>query len=338
MTIIALDAMGGDFAPRVPVEAALRASSEIGCEVILVGDREALERELSKNGAPASRLRIHHSAQRIEMNESPSLVLRAKSDASVRVAFELQRVGEADAVVSAGHSGAMMVAGKRVLGMLEGIDRPAIAVALPWKRGVTLFLDCGANVDCKPHYLLQFALMGQDYAHTVLGISQPRVALLSNGAEAGKGNELTRGAHKMLGQAPIRFIGNLEGGDLFKGKADVIVSDGFVGNLVLKAAQAANDQVRLLIKEAVAVSWLARFGFSLMRRAYREVEGRTDYRSIGASLLLGLDGVAMVSHGGSNARAMHSAIQAAHACVERGLVQRIRAEIRERAEKRHALA
>jgi glycerol-3-phosphate acyltransferase PlsX len=263
------------------------------------------------------------------MDEAATSLLRGKADASVRVAVELVARGEAQAALSAGHSGAIMVAGKHVLRTLEGIERPAIATPLPLRRGATVLLDSGANVDCKPHYLVQFARMGDLYARAVLGLSEPRVALLSNGGEPGKGNELTRAAYALLEAAPLRFVGNVEARDLFKGKADVLVTDGFSGNLVLKTAEAANDQVRLLTREAIAIAPLARLGYWLMRGVYRDLERRKDYREIGGSLLLGVTGVVMICHGGSNARALANAIRAARQCVESGLVERMERAFRE---------
>lgn len=331
MTVIALDGMGGDFAPRVPVEAAVQAAREDGTEVILVGEEALLEQALSRRRHDPSRIRIHHASQSIAMGEAATTLLRGKADASVRVAVELVARGEAQAALSAGHSGAMMVAGKHVLRTLEGIERPAIATPLPLRRGATVLLDSGANVDCKPHYLVQFARMGDMYARTVLGLAEPRVGLLSNGSEPGKGNELAREAYALLAAAPLRFVGNVEARDLFKGKADVLITDGFAGNLVLKAAEAANDQVRMLTKEAIAISPLARLGHWLMRGVYRDLERRKDYREIGGSLLLGVNGVVMICHGGSNARALRNAIRAARQCVESGLVERMARAFRERA-------
>jgi glycerol-3-phosphate acyltransferase PlsX len=330
MTVIALDAMGGDFAPNVPVRAAAQAAREEGTEVILVGDQDAISGALKRRKVDPARVRIHHTPQAIAMDEPATSLLRAKAEASVRVAVELVAKGEAQAALSAGHSGAMMVAGKHVLHTLEGIERPAIATPLPLRKGVTVLLDSGANVDCKPHYLVQFAWMGEVYARAVLGLSEPRVGLLSNGGEPGKGNALAREAYELLRQQPFRFVGNIEARDLFKGKADVIVTDGFSGNLVLKTAEAANDQVRMLTREATALSPLARIGYWLMRGMYRDLERRKDYREIGGSLLLGVNGVVMICHGGSNVRAMRNAIRAARQCVESGLVERMARVFRER--------
>ena len=321
MTVIALDAMGGDFAPRIPVEAALRIAREGVCNVVLVGDQEQLEAELDRHKSPRDGLRIHHTSEWIEMGESPVEALRRKRQASIRVAFDLVANGEASAAVSAGHSGAMMVAGKLALDTIPGIDRPAIATPLPHKRGVTLLLDSGANVDCKPPFLVQFAHMGAIYARAVLDTKNPQVALLSNGAEAGKGNELTRQAYALLEQEPINFLGYLEPKDMFRGKADVIVCDGFIGNLVLKTAEAASVEVRLLLKESTFRGPLTRIGFLLLRRFFLDLARRTDYREIGGSLLLGLRGGAVVCHGASNARTVYNAIRLATRCGEHGLTE-----------------
>jgi len=330
MTVVALDAMGGDFAPRVPVEAAARVLRAGGSGLMLVGDREALEAEWKKRGLPAEALRegewLCHAPQEVAMDEAPTVVLRDKPDASVRVACREVAQGRAAAVVSAGHTGALMVAGKHEMGTLPGLDRPAVATPLPVRRGFSLLLDTGANADCRPHLLLQFARMGRIYARTVAGIERPRVALLSNGAEPSKGNELVRSAHRLLAEALPDFIGNLEGRDLFKGRAEVIVCDGFTGNLVLKTAEAAGQQMRMLMNEALAASPWTRLGHWLTRGALQEVRRRTDYREVGGSLFLGLQGVALVCHGASNASTLINAVNLARQCAEANLVEALRAE------------
>lgn len=326
MSTIALDAMGGDFAPRVPIEAALRATRQSSCEVVLVGDGAVLEPELRRRGAHTPRLHVEHTPEALSAGDPPTALLREKPRASVRVACALVAQGRAQAALSAGHTGALMVAAKHELGTLPGIDRPAIATPLPLRRGASVLVDSGANVDCKAHYLLQFALMGQIYARVVEGIGAPRVALLSNGSEPGKGNDLTRQAYALLDGHVAGFVGNVEGRDLFRGKADVLVCDGFVGNLVLKAAEAADAQMRLLMKESLARSPLAQLGALLMRGVFAELRRRTDYREVGGSLLLGPSGVVLVCHGASNARALSNALQAAERCVEGRLVEALAAE------------
>lgn len=320
MTVIAVDAMGGDFAPRVPVEGAVMAAREEDCAVVLVGDAPGIEAELARHAYPAARVEIHHARDHIAMDDSPAAVIRGKPESSVRIGFELVREGRACALVSAGQTGATMVAGKMVLEMVPGIDRPAIATPLPQRNGIALLLDSGANVDCKPHYLEQFARMGSLYMRAVYGIAEPRVMLLSNGVEPGKGNELVRQAHELLLRAPLRYEGNIEGRDLFRGKADVIVTDGFAGNLVLKVAEAAGSQIRMFLREGAGGSPLARLGRLLLRRFFLELAQRTDYREIGGSPLLGLRGLGIVCHGSSNARAVRNAIHEAMRCDRVGLV------------------
>lgn len=324
---VALDAMGGDFAPRVTVAGAVRAVRSQRVSVVLVGDESRLQAELTGQRFDPTRIRIVHTPESVAMEDAASVVLRDKPRASVRVACELVARGEADAAVSAGHSGAMMVAAKHVLGAVPGVDRPAIATALPLKHGSVLLLDSGANVDCKPHFLLQFAQMGALYARHVLGVEQPRVALLSNGAEAGKGNELVRAAYPLLEQGPFEFVGNLEARDLFRGRADVVVCDGFVGNIVLKTAEGIGQQLRLLTRETLTRSPLGWLGYLLMRRLFAELARRTDYHEVGGSPLLGLNRVAVVCHGSSQARTVVGAIGIARRCVETGLSAAIAAEL-----------
>lgn len=327
MTVIALDAMGGDFAPRVTVAGAARAVRDGAVEVLLVGDEARLAPELAQHRHEASRLRIVHTPQSVAMEDAASVVLREKPRASVRVACELVASGAAHAAVSAGNSGALMVAAKHALGTVPGVERPAIATALPLKRGAAILLDSGANVDCKPAYLLQFALLGSIYARHVLGVERPRVALLSNGAEPGKGNELVRLAYPLLAAAAFDFVGNLEARDLLRGRAEVIVCDGFVGNAVLKTAEGIGQQMRLLTRETLSRSPLGWIGYFLMRRLFAELARRTDYHEVGGSPLLGLNGVAIVCHGSSQARTIASGIAIAQKCAESGLIQAVTAEL-----------
>ena len=322
MTVIALDAMGGDFAPRIPVAAAVRAVQHSDCTVILVGDRALIQAELEGRRYPAERLRIEHTPDFVSMDEPPTVLLRQKPRASVRVGFELVRDGVAQALISAGHSGATMVAGKLVLEALPGVERPAIASLLPRRHGASVLVDSGANVDCKPQYLAQFAQMGEHYARMVLGIERPRVALLSNGSEAGKGNDLVRQTHERLAVMPgLNYVGNIEGGSLFRSRADVVVCDGFVGNVALKTAEGAASQLRLLLAERGPRAPWVRLGLWLARGFLVELARRSDYREVGGSLLLGLRGIAVVCHGGSNAHTLENAIREAIACDRRGLVK-----------------
>jgi len=297
-----------------------------GLRVNLVGQAQALEQELARlrytfRENHSEPLGITDTPEFLAMEESPSAILREKPRASVRLACELVAQGKAGAVVSAGHSGALMIAGKHLLGTLPGVDRPAIATPLPSRRGVCLLLDSGANVDCKPGYLLQFARMGRIYARVVLGCESPRVALLSNGSEPGKGNELIRQVYPLMERQIEGFIGNLEPGDLFRGRADVIVCDGFVGNMVLKTAEATGSQLRRYFRDAGGRSPLSWIGTRLMGNMFFQMLRHTDRSEIGGSMLLGLKGVAVVAHGSSNARAMRNAIEMAQRCAASNLME-----------------
>ena len=319
MTVIALDAMGGDFAPRIPVEAAVRAVRESACEVVLVGDQPRLEKELARHKLPGKGLRIHHTPEWIEMGESPAEALRRKKQASVQVAMEMVSAGEASAAVSAGNSGAMMIAGKLAMDTIPGVDRPAIATPIPHRRGISLLLDSGANVDCRPEHLVQFARMGSQYASRILGVPDPRVGLLNNGEEPGRGNEVARQAYALLQAQVPGFVGNIEGRDLFRGRADVIVCDGFVGNLVLKTAEAAGRQLRLLLRESLTRSPRALLGYWLLRPLLARLLVRLDYQEIGGMPLLGLQGVALVCHGASNAASLANGMLMAVRAVDADL-------------------
>lgn len=325
MSVIAVDAMGGDFAPRTAVEGAVQAVREAAVDVLLVGDGAQIEPLLARLRVPAGRVRLHHTSEFVSMTDAATVVLREKPRASVREACALLRQGQVQGLVSAGHSGATMVAAKHELGLAPGIDRPAIATRLPQRHGTAILLDSGANVDCHPQYLVQFARMGAVYAQRVLDVAQPRVALLSNGGEAGKGNALVRQTHELLRQWPLapcgpRYVGNIEGRELFRGRADVVVTDGFVGNLVLKISEAAGAQVRLLLREGSGRTPWGRLGRLLLRGIFLELARRTDYREIGGSPLLGLQGVCIVAHGGSTPSAIANAVHEAGRCVRVDLV------------------
>jgi glycerol-3-phosphate acyltransferase PlsX len=308
---IAVDAMGGDVGPAVNVEGALAAAAEYGLEVVLVGDRAVLERELGRHRAGALPIAIRHASQVVEMGEQPSHALRRKRDSSMRVAATLVRDGEAAAFVSAGNTGAAMAIAMFTLGVLPGVDRPAIAVVLPNKRGRTVLLDVGANVDPKPWHLAQYAVMGHVYARDILGIARPRVGLLSVGEEEGKGNELVREVFRRLGGSPINFVGNVEGRDVYNGNADVVVTDGFTGNVCLKVSESLADMLIHLLREEIGRSPATKLGALLVRSAFRRFWKRIDYTETGGAPLLGINGACIISHGASPARAVKNAIRVA---------------------------
>ena len=310
---VAVDAMGGDYAPTEVVRGAVEAVKELGVEVILVGDQEVIERELSGLSYDKDKLAIVHASQVIEMNEHPAMALRKKKDSSIVVATALVKQGKANAVVSCGNTGAQMAAGVFVLGNVAGMERPAIAANIPLRSGRnTILLDVGANVDCKPRQLVQFALMGSAYASVVNGTASPSVGLLSNGEEESKGNQAVLEAHALLKAEPsLNFVGNVEGRDIFAGRCEVVVCDGFVGNVVLKAVEGFMALLMETLKEALKPEALG------LLKAF-------DYNQVGGAPLLGVDGVSIVCHGSSKAGTVANGIRAAVQCVENDMVGKLK--------------
>lgn len=309
---IALDAMGGDRAPGVIVEGAIQALREYrDLEVILVGDEKKVKRELSKYRIKGLPLSIIHASQVVEMDELPTSALREKKDSSIMVAARLVKERKAQAIVSAGNTGAAMVATKVVLGTLEGIERPAIAILTPHIYGVSILTDVGANVDCKPQHLLQFAIMGNTYAKEILRIEKPKVGLLSVGKEKIKGNELTKATYDLLAKTSLNFIGNVEGRDIFNGSVDVIVCDGFIGNIVLKTGESLAETMQGMLKKEITKNFLRKLGALLSMGAYRALKKRFDYSEYGGAPLLGINGVCIITHGGAPTLAIKNALRVA---------------------------
>ncbi len=318
---IALDAHGTDRAPAPEIEGSLQAVEETGMEVALVGDRGRLEREHARMRPrrPAG-LTLVHAPEVIAMDDEPSRAVRRKRNASMVKAFDLVKEGAADAVVTAGNSGAAMVLGLLVVGRLPGVARPAIVNALPnLAGGTTILLDGGANVDCRPEWLAQFGVMGSVYARAVLGIEDPRVGLLANGTEDGKGNETVKAAHTALkSTAPFRYVGLIEPHELFRGGIDVAVADGFAGNLILKTIEAVSETVFAMLKSEIVSRPLATLGAWLAAPAFRAVRAKADYDEYGAAPLLGIAGSGLIAHGRSSAKAIKNALLAARRMVESG--------------------
>ena len=309
MPKIAVDAMGGDRAPQVVVAGAILAARELGIEIILVGQKEVVAQELARQDAVA-KIEIVPASQVIAMNESPSVALR-KKDSSMKVAFEMMKRGEVDAVVSAGNSGAMMATGMFVMGTLAQVARPAILIVVPSLKGGTVIVDAGANVDCKPRHLVQFGVMGAIYAERILAIRNPRVGVLSNGEEESKGNELTRAASELLAATQLNYIGYIEGRDIFNGHVDVVVCDGFTGNVALKTMEGVANFAGEVLRSAFQKNVVSRLGYLMSRNALRDAYRRLDYAEYGGAPLIGLEGVAIIAHGGSDPRAIKNAIRAA---------------------------
>jgi glycerol-3-phosphate acyltransferase PlsX len=309
---IAVDAMGGDNAPHAVVAGAVEAAKEYGVGIILVGIEQIIHEELNKHhSAESLPLEIKNATEVVDMLDSPATVFRRKKNSSIRVANELVKSGEAVAVISAGHTGAAMATSLFLLGTLEGVERPAIATFMPTIKGTSIILDVGANVDCKPNHLLQFAIMGEVYAKNLLKNPNPRVGLLSIGEEASKGNELTKEAFKLLTETSLNFIGNVEGRDVMSGKADVVVCDGFIGNVVLKVSEAVAEAIGLMIRENIGNNIFRKLGYLLMRPAFHAFKRRTDYAEYGGAPLIGINGISIISHGRSSARAIKNAIRVA---------------------------
>lgn len=309
---IALDAMGGDFAPAVTVEGAVETVNESeDIDIALVGDESSIKRELSGKKYPPTRLQIRHASQVVGMDEPAVAAIRKKKDSSIKRAIELVKNHEADAAVSAGHSGVAMAIALFMLGASEGVHRPAIATMMPTIKGPFVLIDAGANVDCDAENLLQFALMGDAYCKTMLNNPEPKIALLSIGEEDTKGNLLTKEAFKLLRNAAIRFIGNIEGKDIFMGRADVVVCDGFIGNIVLKTSEGLAEVILKMLKREIADVATGRIGYLLMKPALRNFRKKTDYAEYGGAPLLGINGTCIISHGRSSAKAIRNAIKAA---------------------------
>ncbi|MFT5698793.1 MAG: glycerol-3-phosphate acyltransferase PlsX [Desulforhopalus sp.] len=307
---IALDAMGGDHGSKELIAGALLAIQETGLTVSLVGDENILRSHietLAPDSKTANLINIVHASQVIEMNEHPVDAIRKKKDASVMVAFDLVRRGEADAAVSAGNSGATMAAGIRKLGRLHGIARPGIASIFPTRKKPVVLMDIGANVDCKALHLFQFAVMASAFSK-IHGLDRPRVGLLTIGEETGKGNSLVKETYPLLANSSLNFVGNVEGRDLFQGDVDVIVCDGFVGNICLKVSEGLADAAMMMLRDEIMKSWFAKIGYLLARNAFKSFKKRVDYAEYGGAPLLGIDGIGIVCHGKSSAHAIKNAV------------------------------
>jgi glycerol-3-phosphate acyltransferase PlsX len=320
---IAVDAMGGDHAPREVVRGAVRAARETDLPIVLVGREELLRDELRSMGADGERIDVVHASEVVEMCEVPGVALRKKKDSSIRVGLSLVADGNASAFVSAGNSGAVMAGALHILRKIRGIDRPAITATIPTPTGPIVLIDAGANVGCKPPHLLQFGFMGDAYAKKILGISRPRVGLVSIGAEDSKGTDLTRETGALFRRTRLNFVGNLEGRDFFAGKADVFVCDGFVGNVALKTMEGMASALGHFLKEEIGKSGAAKLGVLLAGRAIRRVKKRLDYTEYGGAPLLGVKGGVVICHGASDAKAIKNGICCAGSLLRAGVEEEI---------------
>ena len=331
MVTIAVDAMGGDKAPAPEIEGAIHAAKEFGHRILLVGDQETIQSALNTHSAVRGLpIEVIHANDRITMHDQAAKAARGKKESSMHVCARLVAAGKADGFISAGNTGACMAIAKMVLGKVPGVDRPALSGIFPSHKGTpVVLLDVGANVDCSPEMLQQFAIMGEIYARSVLRMKRPRVGLLSIGEEEHKGNALTRDATPLLKSLGINFIGNVEGRDLFSGNTDVIVCDGFIGNVALKVSEGLVEMFREILRETLAATLTRKIGYALSRSAYKDFKKRVDYSETGGAPLLGVKGVCIICHGRSNSNAIKNAIRIAADFASSGMNERIEEGLRE---------
>jgi phosphate acyltransferase len=328
-SVIALDAMGSDRAPKPEIEGAIQAARNYGVRVLLVGRDVNIRAELSRYPAASGLpLEIVHASEVITMEDKAAQAVRAKRDSSIRVGLRLVREGRAAGFVTAGNTGAAMATAKMVLGGIPGVDRPALAAVFPTAiRTVAILLDVGANVDCTPENLAQFAVMGEIYFRSMFGTRRPKVGLLSIGEEETKGNQVTREAFQLLKHLPLNFVGNVEGRDIYGGQVDVIVADGFVGNVALKTSEGVANLVRAILKESLKETITRQVGYLLSRSAFADFKKRLDHTEYGGAPLLGVKGVCFITHGSSNANAIKNAIRVAAEFAERKINGKIEREL-----------
>lgn len=337
---VVVDAMGTDHAPHPEIDGALAAVRDFDIKVILVGQRDKVERELRRCGwrnQGDRGIEFVEAEEVIGMDDPVATSVRRKKKSSLRVGARLVADGQADGLVSAGNTGAAMMTAKMVIGMLPGVDRPALAAQIPTKTGKpTLLLDVGANSDCKPHQMAQFAIMGDAYARTVLGVNRPSVGLMSIGEEEAKGNELTKEAFPLLRElSSLNFVGNVEGRDVFTGSVDIIVTDGFTGNVMLKLSEGLQDAVISMIKRELSASTITKAGAMLARPAFKNLKKRLDYSEYGGAPLLGVQRIVVIGHGSSNARALRNAIRNVKEFSEGGALERIESGVAETNAREH---
>lgn len=323
---VAVDAMGGDFGPKVTVEGAIKASQELDVEILLVGSETRVRREFDRLDSSNANVTIVNASEEISMSEG-ILSFRKKKKSSIRIGAQLLKEKKADAFVSTGNTAAIVYISNKVLGALKGVERPALSLLVPTLSGPTLLIDVGANVNCQPHHLEQFAVMGRIFMESVMGLKEPRIALMSVGEERTKGNDLTREVYALLMASSMNFIGNVEGKDIYSGKADVIVSDGFTGNIALKVSEGVVDTMFNMARTEIMKDFFAKIGFLLMKRHLKKLYKRVDYSEYGGAQLLGINGVCIIGHGRSNVVAVKNAIKMAKDFVKNRVQEKIQAEI-----------
>jgi len=329
---IAVDAMGGDHAPAVVIEGVVdyirENSRDDNYKIVLVGKEKEIHRELKKyRNVRLDRLEIVDALEEISMKEHFLSYWRKREQTSIKKAIDLVKNGKAMAMVSAGNTGAVMALAKNVLGSMKNIDRPALAIMLPTLKGSSLLVDVGANTDSKPHNLVEFALMGKIYLENIVGIKNPRIGLMNIGEEEVKGNELTKSTHNLLKQLDINFIGNVEGRDVYIGEADLIVTDGFTGNVTLKVSEGVVEVMLSMLKREIMSNIFSKIGFFFLKHSLKRIKKKLDYSEYGGALLLGVNGIVIIGHGGSNAKAIKNAISLSYRFVTEKVLDKISQEI-----------
>lgn len=324
---IAVDGMGGDKAPQVVVEGVIEAINQYGVDVIITGPEDLILKEVNKYTYDKSKLQILHCSEIIDCNEEPVKAIRRKKDSSLYKALELVKNGEADAIISAGSTGALMAGATLIMGRIKGIDRPALAPVMPGKNGHFMLIDCGANAECKPHYLVQFAKMGTIYMENIMNMQNPSVGLINIGTEEEKGNDLTKAAYKLLKDAPINFVGNIEPREIPAGDTKVLVCDGFVGNTVLKMYEGVAKNLLLTLKEEILSSTRGKIGGLMLKPVFKNLKKRFDYKEVGGAAFLGVNGICIKAHGSSDSRAIKNAINQAKIFHENNVINKIKNNI-----------
>ncbi len=320
---IIIDAMGGDNAPQAPIEGGVKAAKELGVDIVFVGKTDIIENELKKHVYPSEKISIAHAATLISNHEEPAKAVRSKKDSSIVVAANMLKNGEGDVLLSMGNTGALLAAGLLIVGRIKGVLRPALATLLPSARGAKMLIDAGANTNCKPENLVQFGIMGSIYMKGVMEVEKPTVGLMSNGEEEGKGDELTKETFPLMKQAPLNFIGNIEGRDVMEGTADVMVCDGFVGNVILKTVEGMGSVVSRELKTMFMGSLLTKLGALFVMNGIKGFRKKMDYREYGGAPLLGTKKPVIKGHGSSDAKAVYNAVRQAKRFVESGIIDEI---------------
>ena len=324
---IVLDAMGSDNAPMVEVDGAIQAIEEYGNEVILVGDEQRVKKEIARHGFSSDKLTVKHASEIIEMHDPAAISVRRKRNSSIVVGVELLKRDQADAFVSAGNTGAVVCAATLFLRLLPGVERPGIAIVIPTLKGTSVIIDVGANITSKPIHLMQYGIMADAFSRYILGKSNPTVGLLNVGEEESKGTEFIKEAHTLLSESKLNFAGNIEGRDVYAGKVDIILCDGFVGNVILKISESVADTIMQSLKQEIKANFIATIGAVLSSSAFNELKRKMDYSERGGAPLLGVDGRCIISHGSSTAKAIKNAIRVAAEFVKQDVNKHIVEEL-----------